>query len=104
MLFAFGKAELTPQTQAALDELASQLTENPDLTLSIEGHTDEIDTEEFNMMLSLNRAAAVKQYLQARGIDPMRMGMSGFGETRPIATNLTLEGRRLNRRVEIYLR
>ena len=102
--FAFGKYDLTPQTRSVLDMLAEQLKNQPQAVISIEGHTDDIDTEAYNLALSLKRASAVKAYLESKDIDATRMQLSWFGETRPVATNQTLDGRSLNRRVEIYWR
>lgn len=102
--FDFSKSELNTEARATLDVLATAMAANETQTFSLEGHTDEIDSEEFNMMLSINRAAAVKQYLQDKGIDPVRMVITGFGESQPVATNATAEGRSLNRRVEIVPR
>lgn len=102
--FEFGKFDITPESAAILTEVARSLRENTSIEVIIEGHTDEIDTEEYNMMLSINRAAEVKKFLVEQGVDGIRMRMTGYGELRPIADNKTEEGRQLNRRVEILLR
>ena len=74
-----------------------------DMEIQLDGHTDWIDTERYNHGLSLRRATTVRDYLVKNGIDDSRMGVEGFGETRPISTNLTDEGRAQNRRVEVRL-
>jgi len=102
--FEFARAELTPQASAKLNQVAKALLVDKERAIKIEGHTDEIDTKEFNMMLSLKRAAAVKNYLLDKGVDTMQMSMTGFGESRPVADNRDEEGRRLNRRVELIVR
>jgi len=99
--FDFGKADLTTATQQVLDEVAAYLLTYEGRIVTIEGHTDEIDTKEYNMMLSLDRAGAVRRYLAEKGVDAMRMRIAGFGESRPVADNRTEQGRQLNRRVEI---
>jgi outer membrane protein OmpA-like peptidoglycan-associated protein len=65
----------------------------------VEGHTDSVGTEEYNLALSDRRAKAVFDYLSSRGVDPARVSSVGKGESAPIADNTTAEGRQLNRRV-----
>ena len=78
------------------------LQEYPDLRLSIEGHTDSQGDESFNLDLSDRRAASVRRYLvEEFGIDPNRLSSRGLGETQPVASNDTPEGRQQNRRVEL---
>jgi len=84
-----------------LDEAAQRLQENPNLSVEIEGHTDSVGTELYNLGLGKRRAEVVKGYLTLRHrIDPRRMTTLSYGEARPIADNRTAEGRALNRRVE----
>lgn len=99
--FEFDKAEITPEGHALLDEAVRVMQENPGLNVAIEGHTDSLGSDAYNQRLSERRAAAVQRYLVSNGIDPMRMTQRGFGETNPIASNDTEEGRAKNRRVEI---
>lgn len=101
--FEFNKAEIVPSSFVLLDNIATIMMNYPDLHFSIEGHTDNIGTEAFNMELSLRRAVAVKSYLIGKGIDGKRMSVKGHGETKPVAGNDTEEGRALNRRVEIII-
>jgi outer membrane protein OmpA-like peptidoglycan-associated protein len=99
--FEFDKASLTPVGRRVLDEAAEKLKDNPNLAVEIEGHTDSIGTELYNLGLGKRRAEAVKGYLVLRHqFDPQRMTALSYGESRPIADNRTEEGRALNRRVE----
>jgi OOP family OmpA-OmpF porin len=97
--FAFNSAELTDEGRATLDEVAETLTRLKFISGTVIGHTDSIGTEEFNQRLSERRAATVAQYLEAKGVAPGRLAVSGKGESQPIADNATREGRALNRRV-----
>jgi outer membrane protein OmpA-like peptidoglycan-associated protein len=73
------------------------------MRISIEGHTDSVGTEAFNMRLSQRRAEAVLQYLVGRGISPERLESVGFGPTKPVGSNKTAKGRALNRRTEFRI-
>jgi outer membrane protein OmpA-like peptidoglycan-associated protein len=100
--FDFGSATLRPESEFVLDGLASILREHPDWRIRIEGHTDDIGDVSANLALSERRAGAVRQALIDRlGDGPERFEVVGLGESRPVATNETLEGRALNRRVEL---
>jgi outer membrane protein OmpA-like peptidoglycan-associated protein len=99
--FEFDKSRLTPLGRRVLDEAAQRIKETPGLTVEIEGHTDSIGTELYNLGLGQRRAEVVKGYLVLRHqVDPQRMTALSYGESRPIADNRTAEGRALNRRVE----
>lgn len=98
--FAFGSAELRPNTYSALDLAADVLRRNPRMRIRIIGHTDHIGTARYNQGLSERRAAAVRDYLISAGIAPERLQAFGRGETAPIAPNETREGRARNRRSE----
>ncbi|MEW5799164.1 MAG: OmpA family protein [Bacteroidota bacterium] len=105
--FEVGKAVLRPEAYVTLRQLADILREYPDQPLIVAGHTDsmKIATEEFpnNKVLSMARAMAVKTYLvDKEGINASRIRVEGHGETRPLATNKTIDGRSLNRRVEFF--
>ena len=80
------------------------MQETGSLKLSVEGHTDDVGTEESNLILSENRAAAVVEAIVAGGIDKSRLSKAGYGESKPIADNSTEEGRAQNRRVELVKR
>lgn len=97
--FSTGSAKLLSKSFASLNDVVKILTEDPNLKLSIEGHTDNVGKDEFNQTLSENRANAVKDYLVSKGIDESRIISQGFGETKPVADNNTATGRAQNRRV-----
>ncbi len=102
ILFDTGKATIQPASAKTLQEIATLLTEHPDLQLLIEGHTDNTGGFETNRALSKERAAAVKTYLvENHGIDGARLKIIGLGATQPAASNDTEQGRAENRRVEL---
>jgi OOP family OmpA-OmpF porin len=101
--FDFDKTEIRPDSAPVLDAAASVLQDNPDVRISIEGHTDSIGTDEYNQGLSLRRAEAVFRYLVNRGVAPERMEAVGYGESRPVADNETEIGRQQNRRTELRM-
>jgi OOP family OmpA-OmpF porin len=98
--FDFGKANVKPEYSKLLMTVAEMLKANPDVKMEIQGHTDSIGTEEFNLVLSKQRAVAVRTYLIDQGVNPDQLQTNGFGFSRPIADNDTDEGRAMNRRVE----
>ncbi len=102
VLFQFDKAQLHPGAGAALDRSAVLLRRS-DKLVSVEGHTDNVGTPEYNKALSAARAKVVYDSLRERGIDAARMNYRGFAADRPNADNTTVEGRGRNRRTEIYL-
>ena len=101
VLFGVGKTELKPGTQRVADQLAAFLIEYPERQLLIEGHTDNQGSETSNQDLSLRRAEAVRQALVSNGVALARVRVHGYGETYPVTTNNTAEGRQQNRRVEV---
>lgn len=101
--FAFNSADILANSQKVLDEFIVFLNDHPTLQISIEGHTDNVGSDEFNLILSENRAKAVYNYLVNNGIDANRLQYKGFGESNPIATNETEEGRAMNRRTEFVI-
>ncbi len=103
VFFATGRATLMPGGLQAIDKLANFLKKNTDRGALIEGHTDSVGTAEFNMYLSQRRAEAVRDALLKRGISAERITTKGYGESYPVASNGTAEGRQLNRRVEIVV-
>jgi outer membrane protein OmpA-like peptidoglycan-associated protein len=84
-----------------LKEVIKILNDNSDLKLKVDGHTDYIGSDEYNLKLSEGRAASVKTFLLKKGIDAGRVKTEGFGETTPVADNKTAAGRQKNRRVEM---
>jgi outer membrane protein OmpA-like peptidoglycan-associated protein len=103
VLFATGKATLQPGAERTLDQLATALKDAPDRPIQVEGFTDSVGSEDFNQALSERRAEAVREALLARGVDPSRIAVRGFGESYPVASNDNSAGRQLNRRVEIVV-
>ena len=97
--FASGSASLPGGSFPVLEAVEAALRQSPQLRILIEGHTDSVGDEGANLRLSTRRAEAVKAHLVGRGIDPERLEVRGFGETRPIASNETAEGRAENRRI-----
>ena len=79
------------------------MKQNSSIKIEIGGHTDNIGSDEYNKDLSLRRAENVYYYLISKGIDEKRMSYKGYGESQPIATNETEEGRALNRRTEFKI-
>ncbi len=103
LTFETNKDVIKEESYPYLDELASTLTEAPEWKLTIVGHTDNVGKDAFNMDLSLRRANSVKKYLVSKGVDESVITTDGKGETMPIASNNTKEGRAKNRRVEFTI-
>ncbi len=101
--FKTNSSELSEKSRASLNALVAYLKENPEVHISIEGHTDNVGEAKANMALSADRAYSVLSYIQHKGIDSSRLRFKGWGETRPIAPNDTPEGRAMNRRIEIVI-
>jgi len=101
IFFEFDKADLKPESETELMNLVKILKDMPKMRIRIGGHTDSKGSDDYNQKLSEARAKSVVQYLIDKGgIDPERLEYVGYGETKPIATNDTDEGRALNRRTE----
>lgn len=103
IFFETNKTELLPTSISELEELVKILTENPGLKIELRGHTDNVGTDESNLKLSAGRAEAVKNYLLSKNIAPDRLSSNGYGETIPVSSNDTPEGKQLNRRVEFKI-
>ena len=103
ILFDTGKATIKFQSAEVLNQIINVLKKYPNSRFRIEGHTDSTGKKAKNMILSQNRADAVKVYLIQGGIDAGRLESQGFGPEKPIASNKNKKGRELNRRVEINL-
>ncbi len=100
--FDFNRDTLTPQSAPALRAIAEVLARHPDWRLTIEGHTDDVGDDAYNQDLSTRRAAAVQRALiSGHGIAAERLTPVGFGESRPVESNDSIEGRARNRRVEL---
>lgn len=102
--FATDSYQINPQLYATLNELATQMAQNPQVVAQVQGYTDSTGSASHNQTLSVNRAQSVASYLSQRGVQPNRLQAQGFGASNPIADNNTAAGREQNRRVEIYLR
>jgi len=102
IFFEFDKFELMKSSFPELQRLVKLLNENKKIKVHIEGHTDNIGTEDYNIELSRKRAESVRNYLTAKGIDKSRFTIMGFGSSIPVADNNTDEGKAENRRVEIW--
>lgn len=101
--FDFARSNLTATARSSLDDLASVLDMQKDLNLVVEGHTDWVGSDNYNLLLSTDRAASVKRYLIDSGIEASRIKLSGMGESAPAADNASPDGRAANRRVEFSL-
>jgi outer membrane protein OmpA-like peptidoglycan-associated protein len=101
VLFDTGRATLKPGADRTIDRLAQALKDNPNTKVQIEGHTDSVGGDDYNMALSERRAEAVSDALRMRGVPSDRYEAKGLGKDFPVASNSTAEGRQQNRRVEI---
>jgi len=103
ILFDFGKSMLRAESYTELDKIARMMMANPDVQIELSAHTDAIGGYSENLKLSDDRAFASKQYLISKGVKADRVVSKGYGETTPVASNLTDGGRQLNRRVEFRI-
>ena len=99
--FDVNKFALKPAAKAKLDELVTELKDVKTKSVTIVGHTDSTGSDEYNQRLSVRRAESVREYLIERGVDPQKTFAKGMGESMPVASNATKEGRARNRRVTI---
>ena len=103
VLFDFNKYEVKNKDKGSLNTLAKALEENPDIRIKIDGYTDFIGSEGYNLELSVKRAKAIKNYLVDRGVKSSNISIEGYGKQNPIANNATAAGRAKNRRVEFII-
>lgn len=100
--FDFDRAVLRAEDRQRLDTAIAEMKNLPeDAAIQITGYTDSVGTEEYNRDLSIRRAQAAQEYLVSNGVDQKRIVLSGMGESNPIASNDTADGRAMNRRVEV---
>jgi outer membrane protein OmpA-like peptidoglycan-associated protein len=99
--FEFDKSTLRPSATATLTQVAGELRQQSGVRYEIAGHTDSSGSDAYNQRLSEQRAEAVRSYLVGQGVSPGQLSARGYGETRPVVSNETSEGRAQNRRVEI---
>jgi len=103
LLFKFDSDEILPEQKKNLDKIAEFLEKNVARKVSVEGHADGTGEDDYNLDLSQRRAKAVRKALADRSVSESRIEAVGFGETKPVASNDTSEGRRKNRRVEVII-
>ena len=103
VLFDTGKADLKPGAREKLSRLSGVLLSHPGLHIEVEGHTDNVGADSYNQQLSETRASSVRDYLVREGIASNTVGTSGFGESKPVASNGTAAGKQQNRRVELIV-
>ena len=103
VLFATGKYNLRPEAQIVLAKLSGIILSHPGLNLAVEGYTDTVGSDDFNLKLSQQRADTVREYLVSQGLAESTVTATGFGKTNPVADNDTPAGRQKNRRVEIVV-
>jgi outer membrane protein OmpA-like peptidoglycan-associated protein len=103
VLFDFDSANLKPGAREKVARIAGILQSHPDLKIQVEGHTDSVGSDDYNLRLSDRRAESVRSSLVQQGIARDMVGTTGFGESKPVATNGTAAGRQQNRRVEIVV-
>ena len=104
ILFATNKADLNAASKSSLQQFANVLKENSDCDVAIIGHTDNTGSDAINNPLSVNRATSVSNYLKSLGVSSSQIkSVEGQGSTNPVADNSTAEGRKQNRRVEVYM-
>ena len=103
IFFDYGKSTLKTESTVEIDRVYQMMKENPQITIEISGHTDNVSSKKFNMVLSQKRANSVANYLIQKGINRKRFVTKGYAFSKPIADNKTKEGRRRNRRVEFKI-
>jgi outer membrane protein OmpA-like peptidoglycan-associated protein len=103
VLFDTGRYTLKPAAREKLAKISGIVLAHPGLNLQVEGHTDSVGTTEYNQLLSEQRASSVRDFLVQQGVSPASVTAFGFGESQPVATNDTAEGRQRNRRVELVV-
>jgi outer membrane protein OmpA-like peptidoglycan-associated protein len=103
IFFETAKSELKSESFAELDRVVKFLKDNENIQISINGHTDNVGADSYNLTLSDNRAKSVMTYITSKGIEAMRISSKGYGKTKPVASNDTEEGKQLNRRVEFTI-
>ncbi len=101
VLFDINKATIKADFYPELDNVVNILNREPELGIEFEGHTCSLGSDDYNMKLSEKRAAAVMEYVISKGIKSSRLSAKGYGETKPVESNDTDEGRKANRRVQI---
>jgi outer membrane protein OmpA-like peptidoglycan-associated protein len=101
--FDFNKSDLKPAAKAELDRAAKIMMDNPDVVLELQGNTDSVGTDKYNMALGHRRANSVFKYLNSKGVKSERLKELSFGKDKPVASNATEDGRAQNRRVDLVI-
>jgi outer membrane protein OmpA-like peptidoglycan-associated protein len=101
--FDTNSTDIKPGFNTTMDRLADVVVRYGKTTLTVVGHTDNVGSNSYNQQLSERRAHSVARYLEAKRVDAMRLAIAGKGESQPIASNTSDDGRQANRRVEIYV-
>ena len=101
--FSQGKAHIAPESYSELDEVVEMMKDNENITIQLEGHTDNLGNAKANMRLSEDRVEAVKKYIASKGISKNRIKTKAFGGSQPLSHETTPEARNLNRRVEVRI-
>ena len=104
IFYATNSADIDPASQLILESFAAYLNEHPNLVIEIRGHTDNVGSDDNNLALSMDRAFEVKTLLERNGVLGKRVAANGYGESKPVATNDTAEGRAQNRRTEFVIK
>jgi outer membrane protein OmpA-like peptidoglycan-associated protein len=103
IFFDFDKATIKPESQNELTRLVKLLKDNPEIRIELGSHTDNVGSDEYNQKLSENRSKSVVDFLISKGIPSTRLVAKGYGESKPLETNETEEGRQVNRRTEFKI-
>lgn len=103
VFFDFDKSNLRDESFVELDRVVTLLKDNPAIEIEMSAHTDSKGSDEYNLKLSDNRARSVREYIVSKGIAPERIVSQGYGESKPVASNDTDDGRQINRRVEFKI-
>jgi outer membrane protein OmpA-like peptidoglycan-associated protein len=101
--FDTNSTTVKPAFYSTMDKLADVVVRYNKTTLTVVGHTDNVGSDKYNQDLSQRRAYSVAQYFESKRVNPMRLATAGKGESEPVASNASEQGRQLNRRVEIYV-
>jgi outer membrane protein OmpA-like peptidoglycan-associated protein len=101
--FDVNQSDIKPNFYETLNSVSLVLKEYDKTTISVNGHADSTGSESYNLELSQRRAASVSSYLAGQGVNPARLRAVGYGESTPVASNASADGRRLNRRVELII-
>lgn len=103
VFFDTGKYDLRDESYADLNRVVKLMNQNPNMRIEVAGHTDNVGSDASNLTLSQNRANAVCEYITGKDIDKSRLTCKGYGESKPVVSNTTEDGKQQNRRVEFTI-